>query len=450
MSSSPRPPVVLGPLRDACYPHHVSRRNLGRRTELIILLAILCACGAPAEENFSVETVLEPLEPESGSTALAEGETSTVGSATTSGAGTSSDVFDSANGIDTPDSGTGVDMLDPDEACAIGTAEAVLEKIAVLVMFDRSTSMVDETTIDPTTQRTRWDTAALALKDFVRAPEAAGLAIALRFFPHDEPIVGCTGEDDTCDATACADPLVEIGTLTIEMAPTDQHEEALLSVIDAAMPTDDDRGQGTPTGVALQGATRWAADYQARHPEERAVILLITDGWPSVCERTVDFLFGNLTDAYREEGVRTFVVGLQDSEGTALSELNMNRLADAGGTNQAYFIRDGEMAGKHLVDTINSIRGRALACDFPLPEVTSEGLVINPDLVNVTYASGEDFETTFTKVGDSIDCGDSSSWYYDDETKPTRVHLCPSACDTVSSDSSARFEILVGCTPIVG
>src|SRR5690606_38115771 len=99
----------------------------------------------------------------------------------------------------------------------------------------------------------------------------------------------------------------------------------------------------------------------------------------------------------------------------------------------------------NLLETLEAVRGRTIECEFPLPEATSAGDVVDPALVNVTYLPASGPEMNFTKVAQAEDCEESPSWFYDDEAQPARLHLCPKACDLVSADNEARFRILVGC-----
>ncbi len=135
-------------------------------------------------------------------------------------------------------------------------------------------------------------------------------------------------------------------------------------------------------------------------------------------------------------------------QGANLAEDNMNHFAETGGTERAYFIQDGPTAASVPPrDPEPRARGQAIACDFPLPESTSSGEHVDPQLVNVTYTAGGGSETEFTKVLAPADCETSSSWYYDNETAPSRIHLCPAACDLVRTDPDASFRILAGASP---
>ena len=92
----------------------------------------------------------------------------------------------------------GTGMLDPDASCANDVRQGGIVQVNMLVMFDRSGSMDDE--ID--NNQTRWDAASTALKAFFQDANSAGMDVALRFFPHDQPAAGCNNDD--CDENACA------------------------------------------------------------------------------------------------------------------------------------------------------------------------------------------------------------------------------------------------------
>jgi hypothetical protein len=338
-------------------------------------------------------------------------------------------------------------IVEPDAACGIGTAEATLRPVRILVMFDRSTSMLPSM-IGSVTKPDRSASATSALEQFLSDPSAAGLGVALRFFPHDLPAAGCTQE--VCDVAACAEVLVDMGTLAAESAPADAHEAALLAAIDESFPVRTQPIQlgGTPTSAALGGAAQWASAYQLAHPESRTVILFVTDGAPAGCDERIAYIAGLAREAFEGSGVVTFAVGLLDEAGEGLNGNFMNQIAEAGGTEAAFFIEDGPTSADDLLLVLNEIRGRALPCDFPMPEATRSGEDIDPGLVNVTYTAGDGTETRFTKVlGGAANCHESVSWYYDDEDAPSRITLCPAACEVVGSDPDASFEILVGCAP---
>jgi hypothetical protein len=348
-------------------------------------------------------------------------------------------------------------MVTEDASCGVGTATANLEPVNMLVMFDRSSSMLECTdgssNDEPCAAETRWESATSALNQFFQSPDAAGLGVALRFFPHDLPEAGCFGADNgACDAEACSKVLVDMATLTAEPAPADAQESALVAAVASSVPIKAVPGVntgGTPISAALEGGLSWASAYQAAKPEERTVLVFLTDGEPNGCVEDFAAISQLAADALASSGVPTYAIGLTDSNGGGVNQDDMDRLAAAGGTEQAFFVSDGATAAADLLRTLNAIRGDAIACDFPLPTATAQGMPIDPQLINVSYTASSGAETELGLVGSAAECMTEHAWYYDDPVDPARVILCPSACDTVTADDGAAIRILAGCKPRV-
>lgn len=363
-------------------------------------------------------------------------------------------------------------QVDEEALCGVGEASAELKDVTMFIMYDRSWSMTQcaDPALTPGGQNpeslactdgmspSRWDLTSRALTQFFQASDAAGLRVALRFFPDDVP--GCTGyqssgrggrDEDApmpnCDVATCARPQVDSGLLTAEAAPSDAHEAALIAAVAAATPPGPampDPNPATPTFAALSGAAQWATQHQATSPDEQTVIVLVTDGEPYGCDTNPDNIAGIARDAYLDSGILTYVIGL-----TGASEPQLNQLAAAGGTDQAYFVADGSTATEDLLQALLAIRGMPITCDFAVPEATSTGEPIDPHLVNVNYTSSSGTETELGLVTDAAACGTEQAWYYDDPATPTRILLCPAACATVTEDTQAQIKILAGCKPRV-
>ena len=85
-------------------------------------------------------------------------------------------------------------------------------------------------------------------------------------------------------------------------------------------------------------------------------------------------------------------------------------------------------------------------CEFAIPE-PPEGMTFIRNQVNVIFTPSGGTALTVPYAGAMGMCGSGSlGWYYDDETNPTRIHLCPDACTSVSSDNGASVNIALGCT----
>jgi hypothetical protein len=424
--------------------------------------------------------------------------TTAFGGATGSGGSVSIDVGTSG--------GSSTSDVDEHSACGTGEASAALKQVNMFVMFDRSWSMTEcgtgstgFTGGDPRcmTGPSRWALTSEALKQFFQDPGAADLRVALRFFPDDNPAPGCDGYPTTttggfgtpgggpggfmggggafggpgappaaagttglagstgtagaaatlnCDVNACSKPLVDIAPLTADPAPTDVQEQKLLDAIAASAPPDVAMLQNnpqTPTSAALAGATQWATTYETAHPDEKTVIILITDGEPQGCDTNIANIARIANDAYTKSGVATYVIGL-----TGSNEQTLNQIAMGGGTEKAFTVSDGNTATSDLLAKLIAIRGAAIACDFDVPKSDSAGKPVDPHLINVTYENGTTGAATqFGLVNSMADCGTGLGWYYDNPSAPTKVVLCPQSCTLVTQDNMAHLRVLAGCQP---
>lgn len=417
------------------------------------------------------------------------GSSGTIGNPSSGGSSSGGDTSVAATGnfgngpTINPDAGQqdGSTTIEEDAACGTGKASATLKPVNMLVMFDRSWSMnecgdgndspITNNEIDCPT-KSRWDLTSAALIAFFQSPDAAGLNVALRFFPDDAP--GCTGFPATggiggpplpgmdagapppatdagtgttpnCDAPTCAIPLVDIAPLLADPAPTDAHEAQLVAAVNASTPPGPampNPNPSTPTSAALGGAEQWAVAYQGMHPDGQAVVVLVTDGEPMGCDTSTNNIAMLAANANTQAGVLTYVVGL-----TGSSEAGLNQIARSGGTDMAYFVSDGNGATDQLLQTLIAIKGMALTCDLDVPTNDEAGMEINPHLINVNYASGMNPATELGYVDSLAACGSEPAWYYDDPNNPMVIHLCPSTCETVKADTMASLQILAGCTP---
>jgi hypothetical protein len=378
-----------------------------------------------------------------------DGDAGSSGRATGSGGGGARGAIDFSNAgaaptqtpmiVDAgqPDTGVKPDVdaaLGADNACGVGTATAELTPVNMFVMFDRSGSMNDDN---------KWGNATAALNAFFQNPGADKLSVALRFFPHDEPAAGCT--EDACDAVACSQPLVPIGTLSAEPAPADAQEQALVTAIADSAPGGGRRGGGTPIYAALDGSLRWASDYQSMHEDQKTVVIFVTDGEPNGCDEDFDNISMLAATALADSGVTTYAIGLEGS-----STAQMDQLAAAGGTSQGIYIGDSANAEEELLSALNMIRADTLSCDFPMPEAMGDDMEIDPAKVNVTFTPAGGMAATLGQVPDDDGCGTKRSWHYDKPDDPTRIVLCPAACDLVRSAPEAKLEILIGCATVCG
>lgn len=333
-----------------------------------------------------------------------------------------------------PDAGKPDDMVPPDASCATGMQATKITPVNMFIQFDNSGSM---------TENNKWADASSALIGFFKDPAAAGLRVALRFFPDPNPVPGCSRDlAPTCNADACATPLVGLGELTAESAPADAQEEKLVTATMttmpvSALPADLATNGGTPMSAALEGALKWAAANQTAKPMEKTVVVLVTDGVPSGCDTNIGAISNLASGALAASGVPTYVIGLQGSQ-----ENQLNQIARAGGTMQAFFVGSAN-ATQQLITALNTIRGSVLTCQFPVPT----GSNVDPKKVNVNYTPSNGMTEVIGQAPDAMSCA-NGGWYYDNPTAPTTITLCDSTCKRVQADTSPKLDIVLGCTAI--
>jgi hypothetical protein len=193
----------------------------------------------------------------------------------------------------------------------------------------------------------------------------------------------------------------------------------------------------------MEGAMTYATTWAAANPAHLTAIVFASDGDPTGClnngvSGTADAAAAALA---ANPSVPTFVIGV----GTALTDLN--QIAQAGGTTQAYLVDSGSNTTQEFIDALNKIR-EAGQCKFQIP-TPNMGMAdfnkVNVSLIDPNGAPPVELKNVGTAAGcDPTDGG----WYYDDPAAPKIIELCPASCDAVMA-SDADVQVLLGCATIV-
>lgn len=81
-----------------------------------------------------------------------------------------------------------------------------------------------------------------------------------------------------------------------------------------------------------------------------------------------------------------------------------------------------------------------------LPEPASGVLDVNKILVQYTPNGGD--PVALTRVTDISKCEQhDNAWYYDNNTSPTHIVLCPDTCASIGSVETGKIDLLLGCLP---
>lgn len=314
-----------------------------------------------------------------------------------------------------------------DSACATAVAEAEPLPLDIYLMLDRSGSMGTDCNVGATTASS-WCYAINALAGFVSDSTSAGMRVALEFF-----------SGDNCTPSTYATPAVALGYLD---GTSGGHASTIVTALNGAVPS----GM-TPTEAALLGIAQFTGANQATG---RVMIgVLITDGLPTRCNTNTSHLAGVVASHLANTGIKTFVIGMA----SALDFTVIETIAAAGGAAphndfchgatpcHHYDVGDGNPQA--FIQALKQIQASAIACQFKMP--TTDAGVIDIDQVKVEYTpSSTGTPQLLTRVPDAASCV-ADGWYYDDNTNPTTIHLCPDMCATVQADSNAKVQVLLGC-----
>lgn len=345
-------------------------------------------------------------------------------SSTAAGTGAAPSVGGAGGGADGGSGGTG--LLNPTTGGSGGTGGVANECISktvvgelvpldMLILQDRSGSM---------TSNDKWEQAVEAIKGFADSPGVGGLNLGVAYFP---PKAG-----DECKPMTYANPPVPI-------APLPGNASAIKLSLENTAPTG-----STPMQPALEGAIDAMTTYLAANVDHAGVVILVTDGDPGGCSSTVANVSATAAAGVAQTPpVRTFVIGM---EGANFN--NLNQIAVAGGTTQSFDVSQGQSAQAELAKALEEVRKAAIGCVYLLPEVPPSEGTLDPTSVSVKFTPGiNEPPVTINQVPALGDCGEiSGGFYFDDNTDPTKVTLCPASCETVQDGTeNASVQVVLGC-----
>lgn len=279
----------------------------------------------------------------------------------------------------------------------------------------------------------KWDPVTAALESFFADSRSQGLEASLTLFPPDinkgtAPAVS-VDMDEACEATSYETPVVVMSEL-----PSGDFAAALAAVT----PPNE---WGTPTAPALVGTTSQAATLLETDPEARVAIVLVTDGEPAQCSANNQLADAVNAAAAVADEVPLYVIGV----GSSLD--NLNRIAEAGGTGEAFMVAidDPQQTRDALLDHIEAIRGQTLSCELEVPP-PPEGSSFAKDRVRVTYTSalGDPEEVPY-----SAHCAGAQGWQYDDIEDPKHIQLCAETCSAVTTNGSGSIDVQFTCEAVI-
>jgi hypothetical protein len=317
------------------------------------------------------------------------------------------------------------------DTCAVTGASTALEPVYLAFAFDVSGSMGkgDEKWHD---KSLKWDPVVAATRAFFEDGASEGLTASLTFFPAE-------GDDDE----RCVEDVYEKPDVKMTALPSGAFGDAIARI----EPEDEDdwRG-GTPTAWVMRGTRAFVERYRDGHPG-RFAIVLVTDGYPQGCDDDDDTIEAVVDEAEGalKDGVPTYVIGVANPkiDGAPDTVSDLQAIASAGGTDQAYLIDTGDptQTTGAFGEAVAQIRSASIRCDLAIPQ-PGGGATFDKERIAVTYDTGAGAHTALRY--DST-CSGDDAWRYDDADAPAEIVLCPDTCDAVKADPEAALRVEFAC-----
>jgi hypothetical protein len=330
-------------------------------------------------------------------------------------------------------------------SCAATVNKAQQVPLGMYLMMDRSGSM----------QGSPWTSVTNAIKAFVDQPSTAGIGVGLEFFPAGACPDTCNTNTDCGPCAPCVKPVPffpgfcngsasnacdvnEYATPAVAIANLPGIAPVIKSSINSTSPSG-----GTPTSAALDGAIQYTKQWMSMNPNAVGVTIFATDGAPSDCDTNEQNIY-NIAAAglAGTPSVRTYVIGVGMLP-------FLNDLAVAGGTGAPFFVDTNANAQQDFLNAMNSIRGAALSCAYLIPPAPA-GEMIDYNAINVQYTPTGGMPILIPKAQSQAACPASGmAWYYDNNSPPQQILLCPATCSQISADTSGQVDVLVGCATVI-
>lgn len=83
-----------------------------------------------------------------------------------------------------------------------------------------------------------------------------------------------------------------------------------------------------------------------------------------------------------------------------------------------------------------------LGCEYVVPAQSSDGLPIDPNLVNIIFTDG-DGQSHLLLPNGAPDC--PVGWHYADDAN-SEIAICGATCDAFRADPQASLDLVYGCS----
>lgn len=260
----------------------------------------------------------------------------------------------------------------------------------------------------------------------------------------------CEGLGVCLDHTRCDDASYQAPETP--MADLPGGAGTLLATIDARTPAG-----GTPTLPAVRGAVAFAKTWGDAHPTHKVVVVLATDGLPTLCDPSITVAGTNAVAAKHvadaaaagaAEGLQTYVIGVFAPDEEAGATMNLDTIAAAGGTGSAYLIQTSEVVSEKFLEAFTKVREAAAHCTYAV--TSPDGSAVDFASATVTVARPGDTPFRIYERSSLAACDPSLGGFYPDPSGETakgtsKIVLCPATCDAVTAAPGTEVDISLPC-----
>lgn len=297
-----------------------------------------------------------------------------------------------------------------EQSCGVQSYLRETKPAEIILVLDRSGSMEDPPSGSSVM---KWDMVLPPLKGVITSTNST-ISWGLKLFPELDETASCAAESI-------------VPTIHVPIAP--DNATKVIAAIDATTP----KGDGTPTGDAIQYATAHLDERSASNDSQK-FILLATDGDPN-CPKDDDALdyAVNAIKAAATKGYPTFVIGVDTTKDSSVERLNT--MAQAGGeprqvtdpeTEPLFYLASTQ---SELETALSAITKVVASCVFDLvpPPPVPENIAVD-----------------FNGARAVRDPSKANGWEY---TKAdfTQLEVYGAWCERIKSEAQNQVQIRYGC-----
>lgn len=199
----------------------------------------------------------------------------------------------------------------------------------------------------------------------------------------------------------------------------------------------------TPLVPALTGVFKYAMTQQQREPSAEKAVVLLSDGFPTLCDLRSPGDVGNvIADAAAAVvPIRTFIIGVGSPATLDSAKFNLMNYASLGKTGTPPYLLDEAEGANAMVDQLVNallhIAASSRSCTYNLSTTAT-------DAFHVRWESAPSVELELPRVASLQACSASAygGFFVADPAVQSEITLCPCSC---ANTGAKKLNALHGC-----